>query len=336
MRYMRRTSGYTKWDLKINCEILKELKTQPVLDYIVQYQSNWKHHLERMSNSRLPKAIYDYVPHGQRSVGRPGLRYTDISTFKPPMTGQFCSTVDSPKFDKTELKVQSNKGSGKLQIIENIITEECTQLSHFHTGSDILRYTVPGYIQPLFHIVAQFGYSLNNNAYGKSLAEIRTEMTEFKDDKDFYHGEVKLMAQCDRVHRVNACAFLSYLHLYSVSYLRKGSRKFNSHRNTDIQEKLKSRHHLQQEIGIEPISEYIQRYKDNWYQQINRTSITRDNVDEMSPGSSAENYPAFEGKLRKKSQPNTAHVVCPDTPPLFLQSCARDRMSLLTNYRGMG
>ncbi|KAJ4448252.1 hypothetical protein ANN_10266 [Periplaneta americana] len=39
MRFMRRTAGYTKWDLKRNCEILKELKTQPVLDYIVQNQS---------------------------------------------------------------------------------------------------------------------------------------------------------------------------------------------------------------------------------------------------------------------------------------------------------
>ncbi|KAJ4438166.1 hypothetical protein ANN_14105 [Periplaneta americana] len=29
MRFMRRTAGYTKWDLKRNCEILKELKTQP-------------------------------------------------------------------------------------------------------------------------------------------------------------------------------------------------------------------------------------------------------------------------------------------------------------------
>ncbi|KAJ4433821.1 hypothetical protein ANN_16133 [Periplaneta americana] len=70
MRFVRRTAGYTKWDLKRNCEILKELKSQPVLDYIVQYQSNWKHHLERMSNNKLPKAIYEYVPHGQRSVGR--------------------------------------------------------------------------------------------------------------------------------------------------------------------------------------------------------------------------------------------------------------------------
>ncbi|KAJ4437904.1 hypothetical protein ANN_13843 [Periplaneta americana] len=51
MLFMRRTAGYTEWDLKRNCEILKELKTQPVLDYILQYQSYWKHHLKRMRNS---------------------------------------------------------------------------------------------------------------------------------------------------------------------------------------------------------------------------------------------------------------------------------------------
>ncbi|KAJ4434854.1 hypothetical protein ANN_23425 [Periplaneta americana] len=39
--------------------------------------SNWKHHLKRMSNSRLPKEIYDYVPYGQRSVGRPAKRWRE-------------------------------------------------------------------------------------------------------------------------------------------------------------------------------------------------------------------------------------------------------------------
>ncbi|KAJ4435041.1 hypothetical protein ANN_23614 [Periplaneta americana] len=81
MRFMRRKAGYTKWDLRRNCEILKELKTQPVSDYIVQYLSNWKHHLERMNNSRLPKAIYDYVAHGQRSVGCPGSNAENYRAF---------------------------------------------------------------------------------------------------------------------------------------------------------------------------------------------------------------------------------------------------------------
>jgi hypothetical protein len=34
MKFMRRTAGYTKWDLKRNEEV-KELKLEPILDKIV-------------------------------------------------------------------------------------------------------------------------------------------------------------------------------------------------------------------------------------------------------------------------------------------------------------
>jgi hypothetical protein len=35
MKFMCRTAGYTKWDLKTNEEVLKELKLEPILDKIV-------------------------------------------------------------------------------------------------------------------------------------------------------------------------------------------------------------------------------------------------------------------------------------------------------------
>jgi hypothetical protein len=38
MKFMRRTAGYTKWDLKRNKEVLKELQVEPILDYICRYQ----------------------------------------------------------------------------------------------------------------------------------------------------------------------------------------------------------------------------------------------------------------------------------------------------------
>jgi hypothetical protein len=41
MKFMRRTAGCTKWDLKRNKEVLKELKVGPILDYIGKYQ-NWR------------------------------------------------------------------------------------------------------------------------------------------------------------------------------------------------------------------------------------------------------------------------------------------------------
>jgi hypothetical protein len=40
MKFMRRTAGDTKWDLQRNEEVLKELKVEPILDYICRYQNN--------------------------------------------------------------------------------------------------------------------------------------------------------------------------------------------------------------------------------------------------------------------------------------------------------
>jgi hypothetical protein len=57
MKFMRQTAGYTKWDLKSNEEVLKELKVEPILDYICRYQNKWWEHVNRMSRTRTPKAI---------------------------------------------------------------------------------------------------------------------------------------------------------------------------------------------------------------------------------------------------------------------------------------
>jgi hypothetical protein len=57
MKFMRRTSGYTKRDLKRNEEVLKELEVEPVLDYICRYQNNWREDVNRMNSTRILKAI---------------------------------------------------------------------------------------------------------------------------------------------------------------------------------------------------------------------------------------------------------------------------------------
>jgi hypothetical protein len=51
--------------------VLKELKVEPILDYICRYQNNWREHVNRMSRTRIPKAIKYYQPRGKRSLGRP-------------------------------------------------------------------------------------------------------------------------------------------------------------------------------------------------------------------------------------------------------------------------
>jgi hypothetical protein len=70
MKFMHRTAGYTKWDVKRHKEVLKELKAEPILDYICRYQNNWREHVNRMSKTRIPKAIMYYQPRGKRSLGQ--------------------------------------------------------------------------------------------------------------------------------------------------------------------------------------------------------------------------------------------------------------------------
>jgi hypothetical protein len=70
MKFMRRTAGYTKWDLKRNEEVLKEIKMELILDYICRYQNNWREHVNRTSRTRIPKAIMYYQPRVKKSLER--------------------------------------------------------------------------------------------------------------------------------------------------------------------------------------------------------------------------------------------------------------------------
>jgi hypothetical protein len=37
----------------------------------VDYRRKWTQHLLRMSETRIPKSVYEYIPAGSRNVGRP-------------------------------------------------------------------------------------------------------------------------------------------------------------------------------------------------------------------------------------------------------------------------
>jgi hypothetical protein len=75
MKFMCRTAGCSKRDLKRNKEVLKGLKVEPILDYMCRYQSNWREHVNRMGRTRISKAIMYYQPRGKRSLGRPKKRW---------------------------------------------------------------------------------------------------------------------------------------------------------------------------------------------------------------------------------------------------------------------
>ena len=73
MKFMR----CTKWDQRKKVSILEELKMVPIIDYIHQYQQNWRLHVNRMSRSRIPRAIVNYQPNGKRSLGRSRKRWKE-------------------------------------------------------------------------------------------------------------------------------------------------------------------------------------------------------------------------------------------------------------------
>jgi len=57
LKFMRRTAGYMKWDYKKNEDILMELKTESITEYIKYYQVNWRSRMNRIDAGRFPKAV---------------------------------------------------------------------------------------------------------------------------------------------------------------------------------------------------------------------------------------------------------------------------------------
>jgi hypothetical protein len=80
MKFMRKTAGFTLWDHKRNDAILKNLRVEPISKFIQNYQANWKEHNERMDSSRIQNNLFNYRPHGKRSLGRPLKRWSETVT----------------------------------------------------------------------------------------------------------------------------------------------------------------------------------------------------------------------------------------------------------------
>ena len=77
MKFLRSVANYTLWDKKRSEDIRKELNVFRLVDKIKEYQQNWRDHLERLPEHRIPKVILDYKPRGWRSIGRPRKRWLE-------------------------------------------------------------------------------------------------------------------------------------------------------------------------------------------------------------------------------------------------------------------
>ena len=54
MRFLRPIAGYTLWDQKRSCDIREQLGIFNI-DKLTQYEVNWREHIQRVDDNRLPK-----------------------------------------------------------------------------------------------------------------------------------------------------------------------------------------------------------------------------------------------------------------------------------------
>jgi len=77
MRFLRSVKGKTRIN-KLSEVKRKELEIFGIQDVRVKYKQNWKNHLERMDNTRLPKHALKYKPRGRRDRGLPRKRWQRV------------------------------------------------------------------------------------------------------------------------------------------------------------------------------------------------------------------------------------------------------------------
>uniref|UniRef100_A0A1Y1MCV0 Reverse transcriptase domain-containing protein n=1 Tax=Photinus pyralis TaxID=7054 RepID=A0A1Y1MCV0_PHOPY len=77
MKYLRRVKGITRRDHIRNEDVRKELQVQPITEFIVSKQLSWWGHLQRMSDGRQVKQIWEAKIQHKRGRGRPRQTWED-------------------------------------------------------------------------------------------------------------------------------------------------------------------------------------------------------------------------------------------------------------------
>ena len=80
-RILRRIFGPTKenqiWRIKTNEELEKLIKHKNIVNYIKAQRLSWFGHVQRMSDTRTVKKIFNWKPLTKGSQGRPKYRWED-------------------------------------------------------------------------------------------------------------------------------------------------------------------------------------------------------------------------------------------------------------------
>ena len=78
---LRRIFGPTKenqiWRIKTNEELDKLIRHKNIVNYIKAQRLRWFGHVQRMSDNRTVKKIFNWKPLTKRSQGRPKYRWKD-------------------------------------------------------------------------------------------------------------------------------------------------------------------------------------------------------------------------------------------------------------------
>ena len=57
MRFLRPTAGYTLLDKKRSSDTREQLSIFNINDNLTRYKINWREHIQRMDDNRLPKKL---------------------------------------------------------------------------------------------------------------------------------------------------------------------------------------------------------------------------------------------------------------------------------------
>ena len=69
MRFLTPMAGYTLWDKKRSSDIREKLGIFNINEKLTQYKINWRKHIQRIDDNRLPKTL-NYNHEGRRNIGR--------------------------------------------------------------------------------------------------------------------------------------------------------------------------------------------------------------------------------------------------------------------------
>ena len=74
MRFLRPMVGYTLLDKKRSSDIREQLGIFNISDKLTQCKINWREHIQRMDDNRLPIKKFNYKPEERRNIERPQTR----------------------------------------------------------------------------------------------------------------------------------------------------------------------------------------------------------------------------------------------------------------------